>query len=186
MVRLNARIGIVVGAALFAITLTAAGWSTNTSGAQPAVTGTDDSFYQEGHVDAAWADATAQFPNPLPAGVDFPKDAPRFFHPDDGKQYQFSADLFGEIAARFWRCSWLKVSLDTPAEQLDSASNNSNGVEVQRQLSAELWKSVPQVERNMDVDAYIADMKSYAARSNTSPELAEYLAECHDYTETTQ
>jgi hypothetical protein len=130
-------------------------------------------FYTDSQVDAAWAQAVRTFPNALPAGQAFPTTAPGFFHPEDGKAHSYHIDLPAQFVARYWRCAWLKLSLD-PAR-----ADDGPGVgEIDSQLSAEQWEKIPEVARNMDVRGYIRDMETYAETVGKTEAAVEFASEC--------
>ncbi len=151
-------------------------------GAVPApdeVTSSGEFFYED-TIDAAWAAEVRAFPNELPHGVEFPKTAPAFFHPNDGKEYSFETNLPAQIVARFWRCSLLYE--DIKATWSRSASPSQEAV-ITEQLKSETWENVPEVDEVMDVDAYLEDVEDIAADAGVEPALAEYEIDCGVYEE---
>ncbi|WP_435093045.1 hypothetical protein [Clavibacter michiganensis] len=137
----------------------------------------DPGFYVDSEIDAAWQQAAESFPLPLPPGKTFPNEAPAFFHPKDDKTHSFDTSLPMQFAARYWRCAWLEQSLHPPTSAATEVSPSTS--EIEAHLDSSEWKSIPAVENNMDVDAYLQDMKKYADSVGGNAREIEYESECN-------
>lgn len=179
-------IGSVLGAAAAAAVIAGiaipatANADGNTTGAiTPAVSSDGHSFYTDEQIDAAWQQATADFPDALPAGVTFPRTAPAFFHPGDGKKHRFETGLPDEIAAKYWRCAWLgQATTSTKMRTLSTTRTKA----IASNLTAAKWEALPEVAENQDVPKYLAAMQAYADRHNMDARTAEFQLDCSVYT----
>jgi len=133
-------------------------------------------FYTDSQIDAAWQQATSDIAQALPAGASFPKTAPSFFHPNDGKNHLFESGLPAEIAARYWRCAWLNVSINQKA-------NPSPDAAIVDAATNELTKygSLPGVAQTVDVAQYESQMAAYAKSKGLDPQVAEFQLDCGVY-----
>ncbi|WP_104195721.1 hypothetical protein [Cryobacterium sp. M15] len=136
----------------------------------------DGSFYSVDQIDAVWASVTEDYPDALPANVSFPADAPSFFHPEDAERPIFQTGLPGLIAARYWRCAWLDVSLD-------GAELGQKTAATAAQVALNGYKELPAVKDLVDVDGYNEQINEYATTLGVTPAVAEFDLECGIYTE---
>ncbi len=128
-------------------------------------------YYTEKQIDAVWAKLVSEYPEPLPAGVSFPEDAPGFFHPLEEGPHVFEPGLPELIAARYWRCAWLDASID--ANMRRSASESRVASEALSEYSA-----LPDVSDFVDVKSYAFQMAEAAADAGKDASQFEYDLEC--------
>jgi len=175
------RIRLILGLSLASMVAfgTSAYFVTKVQDTTPPAAGsnmTPQTFIIQEDIDDAWVKEIKTFPYDLPPGKLFPSTAPAFFHTESNEETSYASDLIGQIAARYWRCAWLEQSLDVGE---DDSGSHSRKTEIEQQLASERWESIPEVKRNMDVDAYLPDMKDYADKVGQSRELVEFQSECH-------
>lgn len=80
---------------------------------RPAFSDGETEFFTDAQIDDVWGAVTESYREALPAGYDFPPDAPGVLNPTDGRKHLFAAGLPDMIAAQYWRCSWLDASRTT-------------------------------------------------------------------------
>ncbi|NEM90891.1 hypothetical protein [Galbitalea soli] len=134
------------------------GGQTDSELVTPAIKNDSGEFFTEAQIDTVWRAVTAHYPEPLPEGVSFPAVAPSFFHPNDGRNTLFQAGLPDEIAASFWDCAWLKVSIE--------AANAGKG-DIAKSATAELdnYESLPSISSE-HASEFRAAIAKYAAESH--------------------
>ncbi|GAB3616684.1 hypothetical protein GCM10027416_12410 [Okibacterium endophyticum] len=136
-------------------------------------------FYSEDQIDAVWTSIVEAYPEPLPEGVEFPKVAPSFLHPDDETPSNFEVGLAEQVAAKYWRCAWLDSTINAGAAKQISAQS-----EAERALSK--YYDLPEVAENFDEKRYEATVEGWAEQLKTDPISAEYEVECSDYSESSE
>ncbi|MET4583748.1 hypothetical protein ABIE21_003279 [Conyzicola nivalis] len=132
-------------------------------------------FLTEEEVDGAWRDITANYPEALPAGIEFPSSAPAFFQRPAGEKWMFETELIGEIAARYWRCAWLDQDIAAVS------GRSSESVDLTDELATSTWQDLPDVQ--LDVYEYSEGISDYAAAEGLDESVAEFDLDCGIYTE---
>lgn len=123
-------------------------------------------FYTDAQIDAAWDAVAAHYPRPLAPGYAFPKTAPGLFHPGDGKNHVFESGLVDQVAAQYWRCTWLDAALTKDNAKTGSATSGMK-------TALGNFHSLPGITKEED-SRYSGDVSNYAKERGVGTTTADY------------
>lgn len=161
-------------AAVLATLLAGAGMAQATDDTPKSIQINGSTFYEENQMDLLWQQIVSDYPEALPAGIDFPSPAPDFFHPVEEGDHVFEEGLAEVIAARYWRCAWLDDSIQ--ASQHRSITGAAKAA-----AALAKYSELPEVSAVVDVPTYLAQIGTHAEAAGESITTTEFRLDCGVY-----
>ncbi|WP_166806376.1 hypothetical protein [Cryobacterium serini] len=165
------------GSAVLATLLAGVGMAQASGDTPTSIERNGSTFYAEDQIDSVWQQVVQDYPEKLPAGIDFPALAPAFFHPVEEGDHLFEEGLTELIAARYWRCAWLDDSIQSSDQRSIAGQANASA-------ALEKYSTLPEVSAAVDVPTYLEQIGTHAAASGEDIAAAEFRLDCGIYVET--